>query len=41
MFEVFAQDPKELNAAIHDDEGNVLIPKVVLEVLDTSPPVLQ
>ena len=40
MFEVFAEDPKELHAAVHDEEGNVLISKVVLEVLDTSSPVL-
>ena len=38
MLEVFASEPKEVIADIVDEAGKVLMSKVVLEVLDTSPP---
>jgi hypothetical protein len=40
MLEVFACEPKEVTADIVDEAGKVLVTKVVLEVLDTSPPPL-
>ena len=40
MYQIFADDPKEVKADIVDDSAKVLLSKVVLEVLDTSPPVL-